>query len=92
MILGLLSITGHNANVYLLNTFALSYITTTLALPQSVAITALLSAACVGVVTVLLFGHLADRVGRRPVFMAARPSSRCSPSPSSGCWRPARHR
>lgn len=69
MILGLLSITGHNANVYLLNTFALSYITNTLALPQSVAITALLLAACVGVVTVPLFGHLADRVGRRPVFM-----------------------
>lgn len=65
---GFLSVTGHNANAYVLNTFALSYITATLGLPQSVALLALLLAAGAGVVSTPLFGILADRIGRRPVF------------------------
>jgi len=65
---GFLSVTGHNANAYVLNAFALSYITATLGLPQSVALLALLLAAGAGVVSTPLFGILADRIGRRPVF------------------------
>lgn len=65
---GFLSVTGHNANAYVLNAFALSYITATLGLPQSVALLALLLAAGAGVVSTPLFGILSDRIGRRPVF------------------------
>lgn len=69
MFLGFLSVTGHNANAYLLNAFALSYITVTLQLGAQLALTALLVAATVGVVTTPLFGRLADRFGRKPVFI-----------------------
>jgi MFS family permease len=70
VVLGFLSVTGHNANAYVLNAFALGYITSTLHLSRGLALVALLMAAAAGVVTTPLFGMLADRVGRKPVFIA----------------------
>lgn len=67
--LGFLSVAGHNANAYLLNAFALSYLVNTLRVGPQLALTALLIAAAVGVVTTPLFGLLADRIGRKPVFI-----------------------
>ena len=69
VVLGFLSVTGHNANAYVLNAFALSYITGTLHLSRSLALTALLLAAAAGMVMTPLFGMLADRIGRKPVFV-----------------------
>lgn len=67
--LGFLSVTGHNANAYLLNAFALSYLVNTLHVSSQLALTALLIAAATGVVTTPLFGMLADRIGRKAVFI-----------------------
>ncbi len=69
VVLGFLSVTGHNANAYVLNAFALGFITNTLHLSRNVALLALLSAAAAGVVMTPLFGILADRIGRKPVFI-----------------------
>jgi MFS family permease len=68
VLLAFLSITGHNANAYVLNTFALSYITETLGVSEGSGLTALVAAALVAIVTTPLFGRLADRVGTRKVF------------------------
>ena len=69
VLLGFLSVTGHNANAYILNAFALGYITGTLHLSRGLALLALLSAAAAGIVMTPLFGMLADRIGRKPVFI-----------------------
>jgi MFS family permease len=69
VVLGFLSVTGHNANAYVLNAFALGYITGTLHLSRALALTALLLAAGAGIVMTPLFGILADRIGRKPVFI-----------------------
>ncbi|PXY33418.1 hypothetical protein BAY59_10015 [Prauserella coralliicola] len=54
---------------YLVNTFALSYITDTLELPALTATVSLLVAAGLSLITIPLFGALADRIGRRPVYI-----------------------
>lgn len=66
---GFLSVSGHNANAYVLNTFALSYITATLGLEQGIGLLALFVAAGAGIICAPLFGMLADHIGRRPVFI-----------------------
>ena len=67
--LGFFAVTGHNANAYVLNAFSLGYITGTLHLGRGLALAALLLAAAAGTVTTPLFGMLADRIGRKPVFV-----------------------
>ncbi|NUT40910.1 MAG: MHS family MFS transporter [Thermoactinospora sp.] len=56
---------------YILNVFVLSYVTKTLGLPATVGLTANIVSSVVGIVLMPLFGLLADRVGRRPVFLGA---------------------
>ncbi|HEY3681718.1 MAG TPA: MFS transporter [Streptosporangiaceae bacterium] len=68
VLIAFLSITGHNANAYVLNTFALSYITKTLHMSEGAGLTALVAAALAAIVTTPLFGRLADHVGTRRVF------------------------
>jgi MFS transporter, MHS family, shikimate and dehydroshikimate transport protein len=69
VVLGFLAVTGHNANAYVLNAFSLGYITGTLHLGRGLALAALLFAAAAGTVMTPLFGTLADRIGRKPVFV-----------------------
>lgn len=48
--------------------FTLTYVTTVLHLPRSMAITAVLVGTTINALTVPLFGALSDRIGRRPVY------------------------
>ena len=66
--LGFLSVTGHNANAYLLNAFALSYMTNTLKMPRTDALMAVIAATAVGIVATPVLGWIADRVGHAKVY------------------------
>ncbi|MDV3124125.1 MFS transporter [Mycobacterium sp. 21AC1] len=59
---------GHQAMSYITTTFALSYITTNLSMPRSVALTASLIASLVGAVLAAVFGAVADRTGPSKVI------------------------
>lgn len=61
VLIALLSVTGHNANNYILATFSLSFLTRTVGLPQSQALTAVLIAAVFGIIGSPIGGWLADR-------------------------------
>jgi len=54
----------------IVNTFAIVYVTTQLALPKSVVLNGVLTAACIGLIICPLFGAMSDRIGRRQVYMA----------------------
>ncbi|MEJ8278109.1 MFS transporter [Pseudonocardia spirodelae] len=56
-----------NVLYYVCATFALTYVATELGLPRSLALTGVLIASAVELVTMPLFGALSDRIGRRPV-------------------------
>lgn len=58
-----------NVLYYICATFALTYVSTQLGLPRSIALTAVLAAAAIELVTMPLFGLLSDRIGRRPVVI-----------------------
>jgi MHS family shikimate/dehydroshikimate transporter-like MFS transporter len=51
--------------------FAISYITTHLALPRSVVLNALLLAAILALIAIPLFGWLSDKIGRKTMFYAS---------------------
>ncbi|MFV2178851.1 MFS transporter [Actinomadura sp. LOL_016] len=52
------------------NAFAISYVSTQLAIGESVPLNAMLVASALGMVATPLFGALTDRCGRRPVYLA----------------------
>jgi len=54
--------------VYMLTVFMVVYATTTLGLPKSLILDAILIAALVEIVTIPLFGYLSDVIGRRPMY------------------------
>ncbi|GAA2375780.1 MFS transporter [Streptomyces cuspidosporus] len=56
---------------YIVSVFVLSYGSSHLGLPRSVLLTGMLIAAGAEALTVPCFGALSDRLGRRPVFLAA---------------------
>jgi MFS family permease len=55
---------------YVIVTYLLSYIKSEDIASRSTALTGLITAAALGVVTTLLFGRLTDKIGRRPVYIA----------------------
>jgi MFS family permease len=60
---------GQHAAFYLFSTFVLSYGVGTLHLSRDLLFDALLLACCVSLGTVLFFGHLSDRIGRRTMYI-----------------------
>ena len=62
---------GENAGFYIYSLFVITYVTKMLHLGQSVALTAVMIGQGVAVVTIPLFAVLADRIGRRPIYLAA---------------------
>ena len=63
--------TGSNIGFYAITAFAITWMTEISGEARSVALTALLAGSAVQCVTIPLFSALSDRVGRRPVFIAA---------------------
>ncbi len=66
---GILSMSGLNANAYVISVFAISFMTGTLEVSAQTALASLLIMAGVTTISCPLFGILADRIGRRPVFI-----------------------
>ncbi|MFD2474223.1 MFS transporter [Amycolatopsis silviterrae] len=62
---------GENAGFYLFSLFVITYVTTVLKMDSSVGLTAVLVGQACAVVTIPLFALLADRVGRRPIYVIA---------------------
>jgi MFS transporter, MHS family, shikimate and dehydroshikimate transport protein len=58
-----------NVLYYVFATFALTYMTVQLHVPRGVALTGVLLASAVELVTMPFFGALSDRIGRRPVVV-----------------------
>jgi MFS transporter, MHS family, shikimate and dehydroshikimate transport protein len=69
VVLGFFSMTGFNVNSYIVNTFAISFLTVTIKMTPANALVAVVLAALAAVIACPLFGMLADRVGYRLVFM-----------------------
>jgi MFS family permease len=69
LLFGFLSVTGHNANAYILSAFALSYMTNTLGMPRVQALTAVVISAFTGIVLTPLMGVIADRIGNAKVYI-----------------------
>ena len=69
-LLGFLAVTGHNANAYILNAFALSYMTNTLKMPRTESLMAVIAATAVGIVSTPVIGAISDRIGYAKVYLA----------------------
>ncbi|MGC9668729.1 MFS transporter [Planosporangium sp. 12N6] len=61
---------GTDVAFYTFSLFILAYVTGTLGLPRSTALTAVLVGSACQLVLIPLFGALSDRLGRRPVYLA----------------------
>ncbi|NBE50142.1 MFS transporter [Streptomyces boluensis] len=62
---------GENAGFYIYSLLVITYVTKMLKLPNSTALTAVMIGQGVAVVTIPLFAMLADRIGRRPIYLTA---------------------
>ena len=60
---------AENGTFYVLTVFVLTYIVEELKMEQTTGLVGVLIAATIGLFTVPLFGHLSDRVGRRPLYL-----------------------
>ncbi len=69
LLFGFLSVTGHNANVYILSAFSLSYMTNTLHMARTDSLAAVMIATLVGVIMTPPMGALADRIGPARVYL-----------------------
>jgi MFS family permease len=69
LLFGFLSVTGHNANAYILSAFSLSYMTNTLGMARTDALTAVIFATLTGIVMTPPMGALADRFGHAKIYL-----------------------
>ncbi|NNE93026.1 MAG: MHS family MFS transporter [Verrucomicrobiales bacterium] len=60
---------AENASFYIFSVFVISYATGTLSLEKSLILNGIWIAAAVQFFAIPFFGHLSDRVGRRPVYL-----------------------
>lgn len=60
---------GENALFYLMTVFVISYCTQNLSLAKSVVLNGILVASALELVTILFYGWLSDRIGRRAVYL-----------------------
>lgn len=68
---GFLAMTGHNANVYILSAFSISYMTNTLELSRSTALTAVFISALFAVFSAPIMGWMADKFSPAKIYIGA---------------------
>jgi len=66
---GFLSVSGHNANIYILSAFIISYLINTVHLDRSDVLLINTIAALCGIIATPLFGRLSDRISSGKVYM-----------------------
>jgi len=62
---------GENAGFYIFSLFVITYITQILGLDRSTGLNAVMVGMVVALVTIPMFAILADRIGRRPIYITA---------------------
>jgi metabolite-proton symporter len=60
---------GENAGFYIFSLFVITYVTQVLDLPQGLGLSAVMIGQTAAIVAIPLFALLADRVGRRPIYI-----------------------
>ena len=60
---------GENGFAYLYPVFCVSYVVTTLGMPKSIALWAVIIASLVQLISIPYFGKLSDKLGRKPVYI-----------------------
>jgi metabolite-proton symporter len=60
---------AEQAPFYIFTAFIFAYAVSTLHLPRNLILTAVLVAACVSFISIPLFGHISDRIGRRNMYL-----------------------
>jgi len=60
---------GHMAPYYIFTAFIFAYAVGTLHLPRDLILTAVLAASCVSLISIPLFGHISDHIGRRKMLL-----------------------
>jgi MFS transporter, MHS family, shikimate and dehydroshikimate transport protein len=68
LVAGFLATTGHNANLYVVTAFSLSYLTATVGMSRTEALTAVVIGSVVSIVATPLGGKMVDRYGARKVL------------------------
>ncbi|HEX7934237.1 MAG TPA: MFS transporter [Paraburkholderia sp.] len=69
VVFGFLSVSGHNANIYILSAFVISYLINTVKVQRGDALLIGTVASLCGIAAVPLFGLLADRLGSAKIYM-----------------------
>ncbi|MEN5083361.1 MFS transporter [Bosea sp. TWI1241] len=69
VLFGFLSVTGHNANAYILSAFSLSYMTNTVGMARTDGLIAVTIGSLFGIAGVPVLGNLADKIGSAKVYM-----------------------
>lgn len=68
VLFGFLSVTGHNANAYILSAFSLSYMINTVGMSRTEGLVAVTIGSLFGIAGVPIMGTLADRIGSATVY------------------------
>lgn len=68
VLFGFLSVTGHNANAYILSAFSLSYMINTVGMSRTEGLVAVTIGSLFGIAGVPIMGALADRIGSATVY------------------------
>ena len=68
VVFGFLTVTGHNANAYILSAFSLSYMINTVGMTRTEGLVAVTIGSLFGIVGVPVMGVLADRIGCAKVY------------------------
>ncbi|MGH3664327.1 MAG: MFS transporter, partial [Micromonosporaceae bacterium] len=69
IVLAALTRFGENAGFYIFSLFVITYVTEVLKLPQGTGLTAVMIGQAGAVIAIPLFAVLADRIGRRPIYI-----------------------